>query len=58
MTEPKHVCEYSEGETIFQVSKPWSVCIGDGINWSKWHETDKTMVFHHKKKIISIVKTQ
>ena len=30
---------YGEGLKIYQASKPWLVCIGDGTNWSNWFKT-------------------
>ncbi|RIA80397.1 hypothetical protein C1645_838784 [Glomus cerebriforme] len=41
MTEPKYACGYADGEPIFQVSKPWNLCIGDGSNWSDWFQTSE-----------------
>jgi hypothetical protein len=32
---------YGEGVTIYQASRPWLVCIGDGNSWSNWVRTQE-----------------
>lgn len=41
MPEPQYISGYANGEPIFQVSNPWYLRIGDGINWSNWFQTSE-----------------
>lgn len=39
--EPTHTWGYADGETMYQVSKPWKLCIGGRRDWSDWFQTNE-----------------
>ncbi|RGB26598.1 hypothetical protein C1646_770225 [Rhizophagus diaphanus] len=38
---PIEASGYGEGIKIFQASRDWYICLGDGINWSCWFKTNE-----------------
>ncbi|CAI2171212.1 5028_t:CDS:2 [Funneliformis geosporum] len=32
---------YGENTNVYKASRPWLICLGDGVNWTKWVKTDE-----------------